>query len=102
MSGPLRVAVVQAAPKLFDPTAMLERFGRLLAEASGQGAGWVVFPEAFIGGYPKGAPFGAVVGERSDEGRLLFARYRRCAVDIPGDTFETIGAEVARHGVYTV
>src|SRR5262249_677105 len=102
MSGLSRVAVVQAAPQLFDPALTLERFSRLLAEASGQGARLVVFPEAFIGGYPKGATFGVVVGERSEEGRLLFGRYRRCAVDIPGETVEAIGAEVARHGVHVV
>jgi nitrilase len=102
MSGSLRVAVVQAAPRLFDPAATLERFGRLLAEASDGGARLVVFPEAFIGGYPKGATFGAVVGERSAEGRLLFARYRRCAVEVPGDTLDAIRAQVARHGVHAV
>jgi nitrilase len=102
MSEPLRVAVVQAAPRMFDTAATLERFGRLLAEAGGHGARLVVFPEAFIGGYPKGATFGAVVGERSAEGRLLFARYRRCAVEVPGETLEAIRAEVARHGVHAV
>lgn len=102
MSGALRVAVVQAAPRLFDPAATLERFGTLLAEAGGRGARLVVFPEAFIGGYPKGATFGAVVGERSAEGRLLFARYRRCAVEVPGEVFAEIRAQVARHGVHVV
>jgi nitrilase len=96
------VAVVQAAPRLFDPAATLDRFGTLLAEAAGGGARLVVFPEAFIGGYPKGSAFGAVVGERSAAGRLLFARYRRCAVEVPGDTLDAIRAQVARHAVHTV
>ena len=39
------------------------------------GAELVVFPEAFVSGYPKGADFGAVVGSRSAEGREWFRRY---------------------------
>jgi nitrilase len=62
----------------------------------------VVSPEAFIGGYPKGATFGAVVGARSAPGRQLFARYRRAAVPVPGEAVDAIAAEVARHQVYAV
>jgi nitrilase len=90
-----RVAVVQSAPSLFDLPETLRRFETLLAEATGKGAELVVFPEAFVGGYPKGATFGATVGERSDDGRALFARYRRSAIDIPGDTFDEIRTLVA-------
>lgn len=103
-AGPavVRAAVVQAAPLLFDLEETLRRFGELLGRAAAGGAALVVFPEAFIGGYPKGVTFGATVGERSDEGRALFARYRRSAVEIPGDTFDGIRATVARHRVHVV
>lgn len=101
MSG-RRVAVVQAAPSLFDLPETLRRFDTLLAEAAAGGAELVVFPEAFIGGYPKGATFGATVGGRTDEGRALFARYRRSAVEIPGETLDGIRAAVARHRVHVV
>jgi nitrilase len=97
-----RVAVVQAAPSMFDVAETLSRFDKLLAEAAGGGAELVVFPEAFVGGYPKGATFGASVGERTEEGRALFARYRRAAVDIPGDTFAALRETVARHGSHVV
>jgi nitrilase len=97
-----RVAVVQSAPRLFDQPETLRRFETLLAEAAGAGAELVVFPEAFVGGYPKGATFGATVGERSDEGRALFARYRGSAIDIPGDTFDEIRALVAGCGAHVV
>lgn len=93
-----RVAVVQSAPSLFDPPETLRRFETLLAEAAAGGAELVVFPEAFIGGYPKGATFGATVGERTDEGRALFARYRRAAID----SFDDLRATVARHRVHVV
>jgi len=100
--GTTRVAVVQAAPRMFDTAETLNRFATLLAEAAGAGAELVVFPEAFVGGYPKGATFGATVGVRTAAGRALFARYRRAAVDIPGDTYAAIRDTVARHGAHVV
>jgi nitrilase len=75
MRPPLKAAVVQAGSVLFDTPRTLEKFADLLADAAGAGARLVVFPEAFIGGYPKGAHFGAPVGARSAEGRDLFRRY---------------------------
>lgn len=97
-----RVAVVQAAPRMFDLPETLRRFEALLAEAAADDAELVVFPEAFVGGYPKGATFGATVGTRSDEGRVLFARYRRSAVEIPGPDFDRLRAAVAAHRVHVV
>jgi nitrilase len=90
-----RVAVVQAAPMLFDTPETLRRFETLLGEATAAGAELVVFPEAFVGGYPKGTTFGATVGARTDDGRALFARYRRAAIDIPGPDLDRMRAAVA-------
>ncbi|MFB4275460.1 carbon-nitrogen hydrolase family protein [Nonomuraea sp. MTCD27] len=97
-----RVAVVQAAPRLFDLPETLRRFEDLLARAAAGGAHLVVFPEAFIGGYPKGSTFGATVGRRDDEGRALFARYRRSAIEIPGEAFERMSAAVAARQAHVV
>ncbi len=96
------MAVVQAAPVLFDPPETLRRFTGLLGEAAAGGAELVVFPEAFVGGYPKGATFGATVGARTDEGRALFARYRRSAVAVPGPDLDALRAAVAARGVHVV
>ncbi|CAI7804193.1 unnamed protein product [Closterium sp. NIES-54] len=57
---------------------------RLLAEAAQLGSQLVVFPEAFIGGYPRGASFGVLVGSRTDRGRDEFRRYHASAIDVPG------------------
>jgi nitrilase len=98
----VRVAVVQAAPSLFDLPETLRRFDALLTEAAEGGAELVVFPEAFVGGYPKGVTFGTTVGERTDEGRALFARYRRSAVEVAGDVVDGIRATVAERRVHVV
>jgi len=50
-SGPMRVAVVQAAPVLFDTPKSLQKCADFASDAAKQGAELVVFPEAFIGGY---------------------------------------------------
>lgn len=90
-----KVAVVQAATVLFDTPATLAKLERLAADAATQGAGMIVFPEAFVGGYPKGMDFGARVGSRTHEGRDWFARYHASAITVPGPEVEAIG-EVAR------
>jgi nitrilase len=86
------VAVVQAAPVAFDREATLARVSTLAAEAADHGARLIVFPEAFVSGYPRGLDFGARVGSRTPEGRELFRRYWESAVDIPGPAVSALGA----------
>jgi nitrilase len=98
----LRVAVVQAGPALFDTPASLAKLGRLAAEAAAEGAGLAVFPEAFLGGYPKGIDFGARVGSRSPEGRDWFRRYYEAAIAVPGPEVEAVGAVARETGLHLV
>jgi nitrilase len=93
----LRVAVVQAAPVLFDVSGTLTRLHDLTAEAGRQGAKLAVFPEAFVSGYPKGLGFGTRMGMRSPEGREEFRLYHASAIDVPGPATASIGA-AARAG----
>ena len=95
-------AVVQAAPVLFDTPKTVEKFAELTREAAGKGVKLVVFPEAFIGGYPKGLDFGARLGTRSPEGREDFRRYFDSAINVPGPEASRMG-EIARdNGVHVV
>jgi nitrilase len=75
MSKIVKVAVVQAAPVLFDKDKTIEKAVRLIEEASKNGALLVLFPEAFIPCYPRGLTFGTVVGNRSPGGRDTWQRY---------------------------
>ncbi len=95
MKEKLIVAVIQAGSRLFDLEATLERLERLALASARRGAELAVFPEAFVGGYPKGLDFGARVGQRSQQGREWFARYYRNSIDLAGPETQRIG-EIAR------
>ena len=100
--GTHRVAVVQAGSVLFDTTRTLDKLATLIADAAGRGAELVVFPEAFVGGYPKGLGFGARMGSRTPEGREEFRRYFESAIEVPGPAADAIGAAARQHGIYLV
>lgn len=95
-------AVVQAAPVCFDPAATLDKLADLATDATAQGAALAVFPEAFIGGYPKGLDFGARLGMRSPAGRDDFRRYYDGAIDVPGPATEAIGKIAKKTGMSLV
>jgi nitrilase len=96
----VKTAVVQAAPILFDREATVEKACRLTAEAAGQGAQLILFPEAFVPAYPRGLSFGTVVGSRSPEGRLTWERCWANAVDVPGPATEALGQAARKANAY--
>ena len=95
MKHNVKAAVIQTGSRLFDLDATLDRFEQLMLSSARKGAELAVFPEAFIGGYPKGLDFGARVGQRSDAGREWFARYFRQSISVPGPETDRMG-EIAR------
>jgi nitrilase len=95
-------AVVQAGSLAFDTARSVEKAVALTGDAAARGAKVIVFPEAFIGGYPKGADFGARVGMRTVEGRRWFRRYFEGAIDVPGPETELLGEAAKAHGVWLV
>ncbi len=98
----VRVAVVQAGSILYDTERTLAKAQVLAAEASAAGARLAVFPEAFIGGYPKGADFGARVGSRTPEGRKLFRQYYEGAIEVPGPATARLGEAAREHSLWLV
>jgi nitrilase len=74
----------------------------LTLEASERGAKLAVFPEAFVSAYPRGMTFGAVVGDRTPEGRDWYRRYWESSVDVPGSAVDQLGAIAAEAGTHLV
>lgn len=97
-----RVAIIQAASVPYEPMASVEKAAGILNRVAEQGAKLAVFPEAFIGGYPKGVSFGSVVGNRGAAGRALYQRYVDGAVTLDGPELAALAESVEQTGVTTV
>jgi nitrilase len=95
-------AVVQTASVAFDPKRTIEKLGDFTGNAASKGAELVVFPEAFVGGYPKGLDFGARVGSRTATGRDSFKTYYEGAIDVPGEHTLRLGEIAGGHALHLV
>ncbi|KAK9175488.1 hypothetical protein WN944_027495 [Citrus x changshan-huyou] len=93
----VRATVVQASTIFYDTPATLGKAERLLAEAAGYGSQLVVFPEAFIGGYPRGSNFGVTIGNRTAKGKEEFRKYHASAIDVPGPEVERLAAMAGKY-----
>jgi nitrilase len=101
-SNTVIVAVVQAASVAFDCKKTLDKALDLTRDAAKQGAQLVLFPEAFISGYPRGLDFGASVGSRTDAGREDFKRYFESAIEVPGPVADALSKAARTNSVYLV
>ena len=80
----VRAAVVQSAPVVFDREQTLKKACELIADATAWAAELIVFPEAYVSGYPRGLDFGVRIGSRTPDGRELFRRYWKALLTSPG------------------
>jgi nitrilase len=95
-------AVVQTSAIAFDPDRTVEKLGDYTSKAVAKGAKLVVFPEAFVGGYPKGLDFGARIGSRTPSGRESFRVYYEVPIEVPGPHVTRIGEIAAANAVHLV
>jgi nitrilase len=91
-----KVAVVQIQPFLFDTEKTIEKIWSLIKKMKPESPGLVLFPEAVLPGYPRGLGFGAVVGNRTEEGRKLYARFHEQSIQENDRNFREL-QEMARH-----
>ncbi|XP_047316786.1 bifunctional nitrilase/nitrile hydratase NIT4B-like [Impatiens glandulifera] len=94
----LRVTVVQASSVFHDTPATIDKAEKLLEQAAGQGSKLILFPEAFIGGYPRGSNY----TDRTLKAKQKFLNYHASAIKVPGPEVERLAAMAEKHKVYLV
>src|SRR5438093_9515749 len=95
MTRPVVAAAVQAAPVFLDRDATVEKTCGLVEKAAADGAGLIVFPEAFVPAYPdwvwRTTPW---------DDAAWFSRLLDQAVVVPSAATERLGQAARRAGAY--
>jgi nitrilase len=97
----MKVAVIQKPPVLLDREKTIARALESIDEAVRAGASLLVFPEAYIPGYPTWI-WGLKPGGDMALSNELHARLRQNAVDLGGDDLKPLQEAAMKHGVTIV
>jgi nitrilase len=95
---PFLVAAVQLSPAFLDREATIERACDAIADAAARGARLVVFPEAFVPGYPLWV--WSIAAGQSKELRALYAELLDQAVTVPSPAVGRLCEAARAAGVY--
>jgi len=102
MDRPVTVACVQAEPAILDRERTLDRLEELAAEAAGNGAELVVFPETFVPVYPSSRWAKAFAGWQDDGAKATFARIAQNSISVGSPDERRLGAAAKELGVWLV
>ncbi|MEJ2426273.1 MAG: carbon-nitrogen hydrolase family protein [Candidatus Thiodiazotropha sp.] len=96
-----KIAIIQHAPQVLDRDATLDKAVRLIAEAAAQGAHLIVFPEAFVPGYPAWV-WRLRPGGDWDQSEQIHQRLLENAIDLSRDGLSVIRAAAREANVTLV
>jgi nitrilase len=102
MERPVTVACVQVEPVVLDREGTLDKLETVAAEAAGNGAELVVFPETFVPVYPSSAWAKAFAGWQDPRAKETFARLAQESVAVGSAAERRIGAAAKELGVWLV
>ena len=98
----VKAGVAQVGSIPFNVEESVAKAAAWIAKAGAAGCEVVVFPEAFVAGYPKGADFDISIGRRTERGREEFRRYFESSISVPGLETRLLGESAAAARVYVV
>ncbi|WP_218029014.1 carbon-nitrogen hydrolase family protein [Tengunoibacter tsumagoiensis] len=101
-SDTVTVAVAQVGSVFMDREACLSKACAWIKEAGKNGAQIIVFPEAFLSGYPRGLRFDSAIGSRGAKGKQDWVRYWRSSVAVPSDALEPLASAIQEANSYVV
>jgi nitrilase len=102
MDRAVKVACVQAEPAILDREATLDRLQKLAAEAAGNGAELIVFPETFVPVYPSSLWAKVFAGWQNDGAKRVFAQLAQNSIAVGSPSERRIGAAAQELGVWLV
>src|SRR5436305_253075 len=102
MERPVKVACVQVQPVVLDREATLDKLETVAAEAAGEGAELVVFPETFVPVYPSSRWAKAFAGWEADGAKETFARLAQESVAVGSPAERRIGGAAQELGIWIV
>lgn len=98
----IKVCVIQDSPVFFDKEKTIDKVENLTKKYAKEGSQLIVFPESFIPGYPRGFSFGAKIGSRTDEGRILYSEYYKNSINIESDDLKRLEKLAKSENIYMV
>ena len=102
MDRAVKVACAQVEPVVFDLARTLDRLEEVAAEAAGNGAELVVFPETFVPVYPSSLWAKAFAGWEAPGAKETFARLAQQSVAVGSPAERRIAAAAQELGIWIV
>lgn len=98
----VKVCLIQDSPIFFDKEKTIDKMEKLIKHYAEQDCELIVFPESFIPGYPRGFTFGATIGNRTKEGRRLYAKYLKNSIDLESDDLSRLENLAKTYNIYLI
>lgn len=95
-----KIAAAQVAPVFLNKKKTIEKACSLIKEAAENGAKLIVFPEAYISGYPDWV--WTVPNSKAAELNELYNALVKSAVSVPDEATHQLAKTAKKHGIYVV
>ncbi|KAF3932837.1 Nitrilase [Dactylella cylindrospora] len=87
MPSKLTVGVVQSHTRATTPETLIDLYTTVITAKEGPNPPHLLlFPEAYLGGYPRTCGFDCTIGSRGERGRDQYLAYHKSAIDLGGDS----------------